>query len=293
MVSSRGGPPPSDGLRDGEGFVAIASAAGEDAVDGEVAALQVNLEGETVFPLGAGAVDLGDAPGGVPKEREGVVFHGGVPVGGGDHALDLDDIAQKHADEVEEVYALIEEDAAAREVRVAPPGLAGIGLAVDAANPEDIAQAPAAGDAVGFLDTGVEAVVEAEGEAEVGPGGRRRECSMSSTVQPGGFSARTCFLLPGRRRLRRGVPVRRADEDGVRVRREHILEETARGPSGNGAANRSGSGSKALTMATSSRCWRGLRAETSHFAEPDDGGPYGSGAVIRGGGTSRWTWRCR
>ena len=148
-----------------EPLVAVAAAHRRHAVHDDVAVLHVDLQGEAVLPLGGGAVDHRDAARLGAQQGEGVVLQGAVPERGRAHALDLGELAAEVAEQVEHVDALIEQDAAADQGRVAAPGrrIGGpFGLAVDAPHPEDAAVLAAVDDLLGLHDAEVVAVVEAE-----------------------------------------------------------------------------------------------------------------------------------
>ncbi|MDV7402921.1 hypothetical protein RZS08_66470, partial [Arthrospira platensis SPKY1] len=74
-----------------------------------------------------------------------------------------------------------------------------------------------------------------------------------------------------------GVPVRRADENDVRVRSQQRLQ--GRGPGDVGVA--CGEGVRSRIVAADDGnvvpLAQGPGAEAAHFTEPDDGGPYGRG----------------
>ena len=74
-----------------------------------------------MLPLGAGGVQHGDPSLGVAEQRKGVVFHIGVPIGGGDHALHFHEIAAHQTEEIHHVDALVQQDSAAAGLFHAAP----------------------------------------------------------------------------------------------------------------------------------------------------------------------------
>ena len=103
---------------EGQPLDAVAAA---EAVDLELAVAAEDLEGEQVLPLGAARVQPGDLPGRRLQQQEAVVLDRHLPEERRDVAAHLGEVAGEPASQVDQVDALVEQLAAAGDLRIGAP----------------------------------------------------------------------------------------------------------------------------------------------------------------------------
>ena len=156
-------------VADGERLASIAAAAGQESFNDQVAFLGSDLEFERVFPQRGRGVQEAVLPGVVFEDNESVVLDRHLPVRLAAEGLDPIEVTAIEAEQVDHVDALVEQDAAAGDGRVVPPGglvTSAAGLAVSSFDPQDAAHPAAVDDLPGLLHRRVEAVVETEHQLE-------------------------------------------------------------------------------------------------------------------------------
>ena len=102
----------------GQPLRAIAAAKPSDL---DLAFAAINLERKQVFPLRAARVQEGRLIGRRPQDHEAVVIDRHVPEIGMGRSLDLDEVTQNPTGEIDQVWPLVDELAAARSPRIGAP----------------------------------------------------------------------------------------------------------------------------------------------------------------------------